>query len=62
MDHEDGRHDSFGNWNGTDNCHGDGNRGRKGVAYDWHGLYAATQATDLDGEWARLAAAVAESQ
>jgi hypothetical protein len=40
---------------GSDNC------GRKGVAYDWQGLYAATQAADLDGEWARLAATVAES-
>ena len=39
---------------------GDDNQGRKGIAYDWQSLYAAAQAADLDGEWARFAGTVAE--
>ena len=33
------------------------NQGRKGIAYDWQTLYAASQATDLDAELAQLLSA-----
>jgi hypothetical protein len=37
------------------------NQGRKGLAYDWQSLYAASQAADLDAELTLLLAAADHS-
>ena len=35
-------------------------QGRKGIAYDWQSLYAATEAASIDNELAALVPALAE--
>ncbi len=35
-------------------------QGRKGIAYDWQGLYAAAEAATIDHELASIAPALAE--
>ena len=38
----------------------DSQSGRKGIAYDWHSLYAAAEAATLDSQLAALTPAHAE--
>ena len=40
-----------------DHFDGNGNQGRKGVAYDWQSLYVAAHTIDLDAELAALLSA-----